>query len=260
MPDTMDPDDGTEAVRDDALEIPDSGADMTGLQGLRILLAEDSPDNVSLIQAYLKPSGCVVDVAENGEVAFQKFQERPYSIVLMDVQMPVADGYAATHAIRSWETERGARPTPILSLTARALPEEVQRSLLAGCTGHLTKPIRRSTLVQALQRHGAGSVPVPEQVALEGLVPRYLGNRRRDVQSIGNSLEKGAFDDLRVLGHNMRGSGTGYGFGRITQLGKALEQAAILRDSAHIGAIAVELTAYLDAIESGDARRSEEEQ
>ena len=110
-------------------------------QGLRILLAEDSQDNVLLIQSYLKPSGYSVDLAGNGEVALQMCISGTYDVVLMDVQMPVMDGYSATRRIRQWEGENRARPVPILA-DAHAYRRR-SRSLEAGCTAASPNPIKR---------------------------------------------------------------------------------------------------------------------
>ena len=165
------------------------GGVLEGAQGLRILLAEDSQDNVLLIQSYLKASGCSVDLACNGEVALRMFISGTYDVVLMDVQMPVMDGYSATRRIRQWEAENRARPVPILALTAHALPEEVRKSLDAGCTAHLTKPIRKATLLHAIEEHTLGRVRVRVDSSLAELVPGFLENRRRDVEAIAAALD-----------------------------------------------------------------------
>lgn len=120
---------------------------------LRILLAEDSPDNRLLVQSFLKKTPCEIDVAENGEVALGKFKASSYDLVLMDMQMPVMDGYSGTRAIREWEVGEDARPTPIIALTANALKEDTQKSLDAGCTAHLTKPIKKARLLEVIGEH-----------------------------------------------------------------------------------------------------------
>ena len=216
--------------------------------GLRILLAEDSLDNVLLIQSYLKASGYSVDLAGNGEVALRKFISGTYDVVLMDVQMPVMDGYSATRRIRQWEGENRARPVPILALTAHALPEEVQKSLDAGCTAHLTKPIRKATLLHAIEEHTMGRVRVRVNSSLAELVPRFLENRRRDVATIAAALKHADYENVRILGHNMKGTGAGYGLNRITEIGASLEQAAGRREPEEIRARAAELARYLDGL------------
>ncbi|MEP7183865.1 MAG: response regulator, partial [Betaproteobacteria bacterium] len=217
-----------------------------GAKSLRILLAEDSPDNVLLIQSYLDASGYSADVACNGAVALERFISGSYDVVLMDVQMPIMDGYSATRRIRQWETENHATPVPILALTAHALPEEVRKSLDAGCTVHLTKPIRKATLIGAIEEHAMGLVRVGSGLA--ELVPGFLEGRRRDVDAIAAALERSNYDDVRILGHNMKGSGAGYGFDRITEIGASLEQAAKRCAPEEIRAGAAELVRYLDGL------------
>ena len=224
------------------------GGVLEDARGLRILLAEDSLDNVLLIQSYLKPSGYSVDLAGNGEVALRKFISGTYDVVLMDVQMPVMDGYSATRRIRQWEGENRARLVPILALTAHALPEEVQKSLDAGCTAHLTKPIRKATLLHAIEEHTMGRVRVRVNSSLAELVPRFLENRRRDVATIAAALKHADYENVRILGHNMKGTGAGYGLNRITEIGASLEQAAGRREPEEIRARAAELARYLDGL------------
>ena len=120
---------------------------------LRILLAEDSPDNRTLILAYLKQTPHSIEVAENGSIAVEKWKAQRFDLVLMDVQMPVMDGYAATRAIRESERANGSPPTPIIALTAHARQEDVENSRAAGCTAHLTKPIKKPTLLSALAEY-----------------------------------------------------------------------------------------------------------
>ncbi|HZC68539.1 MAG TPA: response regulator [Nitrospirales bacterium] len=121
---------------------------------LRILLAEDSADNRLLIQSFFKKTPHHLDIADNGTIAVAKFRARSYDLVLMDMQMPVKDGYAATRAIRQWERDHGRPPTPIIALTAHALKEDEEKCLAAGCTTYLTKPIKKATLLQAIQEYG----------------------------------------------------------------------------------------------------------
>jgi PAS domain S-box-containing protein len=203
--------------------------------GLRILLAEDSPDNVLLIEAYLEASGFVTELAGDGREAVDKFMQGNYDLVLMDVQMPLMDGYAATREIRAWEAATGRAPVPILALTAHALPEEVRKSLDAGCTAHLTKPVRKVTLLRAIDEHTTGHDPAHVDSAVADLV------------------QSGDFARVGMLGHNMKGSGGGYGFARITLIGGSLEVCAARRDAGGIRAHCADLAAYLDRVSAGNA-------
>ncbi len=83
-------------------------------------------------------------------MAFEKFKSNQYDMVFMDVQMPEIDGLAATRLIRKWEKENHRTATPIIALTASALEEDVQRTLTAGCDLHLSKPIKKSVLLDTI--------------------------------------------------------------------------------------------------------------
>ncbi len=117
---------------------------------LSILLADDSPDNRLLIAAYLKKSGYVLDEVEDGQLAVDHFMTRNYDLVLMDIQMPVLDGYSAVQKIRQWEIANHRVRTPIIALTASALESDVQRARQVGCDLHVSKPVKKSTLLKAI--------------------------------------------------------------------------------------------------------------
>ena len=81
------------------------------------------------------------------------FKSKPYDLVLMDVQMPIMDGHTATREIRAYETEQGTAAIPVIALTAHAIKEDMERSIEAGCSAHLTKPIKKQTLLTALSEY-----------------------------------------------------------------------------------------------------------
>jgi len=118
---------------------------------LKVLLVEDSPDNQLLIKSYLKRTDHQLDIAENGAIALQKIQESSYDLVLMDMQMPVMDGYAATVAIRQWERANDLPGIQIIALTALAVKGDMDKVLQAGCNAHITKPVRKITLLEVLR-------------------------------------------------------------------------------------------------------------
>ena len=122
-------------------------------RNLNILLVDDSEDNRMLIRAYLKSTPHHLDIAENGAIAVEKFRAGSYDLVLMDMQMPVMDGYSATQAIRAWESEHRINAASIIALTAHAMKEDTQKSLDAGCDEHLTKPIKKNTLLKVIERY-----------------------------------------------------------------------------------------------------------
>ena len=110
-----------------------------------MLVADDSPDNLELIGFMLKSNGATLEQVTNGAEAFRRGMSGHYDVVLMDVQMPIMDGYAATRSLR----EAGFK-TPVVALTAHAMAEERARSIASGCDNHLTKPFSEIDLVNTL--------------------------------------------------------------------------------------------------------------
>jgi two-component system, sensor histidine kinase and response regulator len=123
---------------------------------MKILVAEDSPDNRLLVQAYLRREPHRVDFAENGREAVEKFIAQPYDLVFMDVHMPELDGLDATRMIREWERKHEMRPSSIIALTASVLDEDVKRALAAGCTAHIGKPLTKQVLLDAIRTASVG--------------------------------------------------------------------------------------------------------
>lgn len=119
---------------------------LKALDGVRILLVEDSIDNEILMRLYLEAAGAKIETAHHGQEAIDIATASTFDVVLMDVQMPGMDGLEATRRLRAQ-----GYSAPIIALTAHALPEEVEKSMAAGCDQHVTKPISRSSLVQAVQ-------------------------------------------------------------------------------------------------------------
>ncbi|HIJ57253.1 MAG TPA: PAS domain S-box protein [Deltaproteobacteria bacterium] len=138
---------------DDA--ITDGKKEQVDLKPVQILLVEDTIDNQLLVKSYLKMTPYQIDIAENGLEAVKMFPLKKYDLVLMDIQMPVMDGYTATKEIRMWEIRQNAKVTPILALTAFATHEDAQKSLAAGCTDHLTKPIKKAKLLETIKTYTA---------------------------------------------------------------------------------------------------------
>jgi PAS domain S-box-containing protein len=140
---------------------------------LKILLADDSPDNRLLIRAYLKRSPYLLTEAENGQIAVERFISGAYDLVLMDVQMPVLDGYSAVRVIRKWELEQDRPRTPIIALTASALDSDVQRAKQAGCDMHVSKPVKKSTLLEAIAHatNALGNGAAIGKSELDGNIP-----------------------------------------------------------------------------------------
>jgi CheY-like chemotaxis protein len=234
-------------IREAALIRPEKTGALEGIS--RVLLAEDSEYNVLLVRAYLKNSGIELEVAENGKIAVEKVLSKRPDLILMDLQMPVMVGLEATRVIRAAEETTGARPVPILALTADAGQESVARSLSAGCSEHLSKPVKKATLLEAIARHTHGVIRITPPEGIEGLVPNYLASIRRDMAAMVTAMDDQDCAVAGRLGHQFKGTGHGYGFPEIAQAGTAIELAARSANEGEIRRQILSLAAYLDRVE-----------
>ena len=132
-------------------------------RAMRILLADDHPANRKVVEVLLAPTGAELVMVENGQEALDAYGADAFDLVLMDMQMPVMDGLAATAAIRALEGETGRARTPVIMLTANAMAEHVAAGRDAGADGHLAKPITTATLFDAI----ASVLAEGEQVGVE---------------------------------------------------------------------------------------------
>ncbi|WP_338668100.1 ATP-binding protein [Pseudodesulfovibrio methanolicus] len=150
---------GTESTPPPAPVPPD---DEALLPPLNILMFEDSRYNAFVAQTYLGSTPCTMTVAEDGASGVELFKKGGWDLVLMDIQMPVMDGFEATRAIREWEREHGLDPVPVVAMTAFAMDEDARRCIKAGADYHLPKPVKKSTLFETLRKLAAGRPARPK--------------------------------------------------------------------------------------------------
>ena len=139
--------------RSDATALP-TREPHSSLEGKRVLLVEDNQLNREIAAELLTMHGFIVDTVENGRLAVEKFKVLPsgtYDCILMDIQMPVMDGYQAAEALRALDHE-DARTVPILALTANAFASDIGKAHSAGMNDHVAKPIEVDQLLETLQK------------------------------------------------------------------------------------------------------------
>jgi CheY-like chemotaxis protein/HPt (histidine-containing phosphotransfer) domain-containing protein len=238
-----------------------------------LLLVEDSVPNQSVVEAFLATSPVEIDIADNGKIALEKFKKNEYGLVLMDIQMPVMDGLTATRKIRKWEKENTRPPTPILAMTAHALVGDTQKSLEAGCDGHLAKPIKRKDFLETVGKYlevvterprprpgkrpasHTGGIIVHVDPILKPYLPAFLKSLNQNIATIKDILKQGDFDKIEAIAHKMKGEGGTYGFDGVGKLGAQIQIAAENKLEGEIKKLANRMADYLKLVEVRDDRR-----
>jgi CheY-like chemotaxis protein/HPt (histidine-containing phosphotransfer) domain-containing protein len=247
-----------EAHRPKAEVVPRHKLNLRG----RILLVEDGDTNRRLVGLVLRRVGLEVVDAENGEIGVEKATHEPFDLILMDMQMPVMDGYTATRRLR----QQGLT-TPIIALTAHAMKGSEEECRSAGCSGYLAKPIDVDQLINVVQEilranDGAltekGPQTSPDVRPLTSTLPaddpefHAIVAEFRDclagqLDSMRRALEVGDFNELGRLAHWLKGTGGTVGFTVLSQQAIRLQQFAEQQS-------AVAIVAALADLESTAAR------
>jgi len=129
------------------------------LTGLRVLLAEDVPDNQLLIAHFIKNSGATIAVVDNGLQAVDAAKTGTFDVILMDIQMPLMDGYEASKQLRA-----SGCLTPVIALTAHSMRGEREKCLAAGCVDYISKPVKPGLLIEVIARVASNSPNVEASV------------------------------------------------------------------------------------------------
>ena len=233
-----------------------AGSDMTQQATPRLLLVEDNPVNLMVAQRLLQVIGMDCETAGNGQVALEKLQATNYDMVLMDCQMPVLDGYAATRRWREHEQASGApQRLPIIAMTANAMAGDRQKCLDAGMDDYLAKPVTRGELERCINRWRGVRMPVApapapakpaEQAAqpavlnaavlddlrdvLGGEVDRIIALYLEDAPRLIAQLERAVVGNdpiaLRVAAHTLKSSSANVGATTLSEAARDLEHGA----------------------------------
>ena len=150
------------------------------LQGMRFLCAEDNELNAEILTELLKIEGAECTICENGEEILKAFEQSApgdYDMILMDIQMPVMNGYEATKAIRK-SSHKLAKTIPIIAMTANAFSEDIQHSLAAGMNAHVSKPVEMKVLRKTIRSIKSGGGGVPNRRSLYSDEWKVTGYRR----------------------------------------------------------------------------------
>lgn len=227
-------------------------------EDVRILLVEDNLLNQKLIIKMMNKAGYSCDLAQNGLEALSALEINPYDMIFMDCQMPVMDGYAATVKIREIEQSRGDKQTPIIALTANAMPEDINNCKNAGMGDYLAKPVNYEELIEKIKKYSPESccksretghkrcesgscvgnayknsiikaivsdLKIDEKDA-KMLLEEFLIDYERTLTMIDSKIEQGDFEELAQLAHSIKGASGNLRINAVYELTAELENCA----------------------------------
>lgn len=241
----------------------------------RLLIVDDSPDNHFVLKAFVGKENFRIDSAYNGQEAVDLIRSGcVYDVILMDVQMPVLDGYEATRIIRKIERERHLNPTPIVIVTA--LDDEAERELahVSGCTDRLVKPVSQASLVSVIRsalkaktddtivhflkkktEETAMSDLSEVHADLRKLIPGYIANRSQEIEQMIQWQKQRDFERIQASAHKIRGNAATFGFARLGKLAEEIESHCKVRNYDPIQMLLVEMKQELET--TGSALKKE---
>jgi signal transduction histidine kinase/DNA-binding response OmpR family regulator len=245
------------------------------LPKMSVLLAEDYQPNRKIVESFLKATPVRLECVENGRLAVDRFQAEDFDVVLMDMEMPVMGGLEATRLIRAWEKETGRPPAPIIALTAHAFAEHKAMCLNAGCSDFIHKPVKKRRLIEGLiaaaltgREEPAEGTPAGDPPAfrppkpepkpethyhvqvdpdLSELIHEYLRTLRLDCRNLVQAYKKRDYEALYGIGHDLKGSGAGYGLNRVTEIGQDI--CVLVKEKKH-DALADSLKSLIDYVKN----------
>jgi len=221
----------------------------------RVLLADDNPDLRELVQAQLGELGFSCKAVGDGLEAIEEALAEPYTVVLLDMDMPFMDGYETVHVLR----QRGYAG-PVIGFTAHQGGSPVERALIEGCDDVISKPASIERLRETLAPLAEGAphpkpadrgdaIHVKVDERLRTLTARFLSNCGRDLARLRSALDGGDLSAARAIGHSLRGTGGSYGFDEITRIGRAIEENSMRGDAKSVGGLVAQLEDYLSRVQ-----------
>lgn len=198
----------------------------------RVLLVDDSENNRLVAKVFLEDHAVIIDEAENGVVALEKMESNSYDIVLMDISMPIMDGYDTIKELRKRELDKGIPNMCVIAMTAYAFSSDSEMCLNHGFTDYLSKPIIKSDFYNKLYKYFPDLFSTEKEEKkeqkvdlklnidpiLKDYVPQYLDSLGEKIETLYNELNSKNIDAVKKIVHSIKGTAGSYGLMHITEL------------------------------------------
>lgn len=201
---------------------------LLGFKPINILVVDDNNLTRNIVSQILHKYGFQTGAAANGQEAQEMLRKAEYDMVLMDMQMPLMDGYEATRIIR---TRQSSRALPIIAMTADTTPDAREKCLAYGCNAYIGKPFKAEDLIAEINRCiNYGDAEKPDDKSAAGLIaelmPEFLDSLCESIQELDTAVKNNDIQEVKSISHDIKGSAGLYGFHEISRTAARIEQAA----------------------------------
>ncbi|MCC7431213.1 response regulator [bacterium] len=220
-----------------------------------ILAVDDSEDNRNLLLNYFKKAVTYkLILAVNGEEALKILLQRNVSLVLIDMEMPIMNGYDTVREIRKLNN---GKTIPVIAMTSHNGLGEIRKCIDAGCSDYIGKPLRKDSLLEIVAKNMEKQVILKDELLTEYLgddleiqqmTMDFLSNQKTNLEKIKQLIAYEDFKEMERIGHSMKGSGGSFGFNELTKIGAGIEEASHLKDIQRLEILGNELSDYLEKI------------
>jgi CheY-like chemotaxis protein len=224
---------------------------------MKVLIIDDCAEMTALLKAYLADPQIEALVANDGKQGLELFKDGRFDVVLLDIEMPVMDGYAALAEMRRFEGEHRRDRSPIMALTAASDMTSSYRILSSGFDLHLVKPISRVTLLQTVGQFRRKldvkvglTTEAPARQQLGDHLPWFVERRTQDLLKLQSAVNSQDYGTIRDIGESLKNVATSFGLDSLARIGLKIESSALSRQEDAIGAEIEAYDSYLKQLQT----------
>ncbi len=210
----------------------------------KILIVEDNKLNQKIVSQMLSAYGFEVSSVSNGLECLNILQEKSFDVILMDIQMPVMDGYETSRFIKE---DSSLNHIPVIAMTAHAMLGDQEKCLAAGCASYIAKPFKAEELVEEIKKHLNKKCVTRKKAEqhstafIAELIPEFMDLLSEMIANLDAAVEKGDFKTIQNISHDIKGTAGMYGFMKISEKAALIEQAARINSREKIIALTGQL-------------------
>lgn len=192
-----------------------------------ILVVEDNELNQKIVCEMLKNYGFDVETARNGLECLQILQHKSFDIILLDMQMPIMDGYETAQLIRE---DVNLKHMPIIAMTAHAMNGDREKCLASGCTSYIAKPFKAEDIVDEIKKHLISNIKpskhnLTNNLFINELIPEFINILSNMIEKLDNAIHNNNMEEIKSISHDIKGTSGMYGFNQISSTAAEIEKA-----------------------------------